>query len=276
MERVDDFVSVIIPCFNHGRFLPEALDSIRQQTYQNFEIIIVDDGSEDPETLHLLKSIDNANTTVYHKKNGGPSSARNFGIEKSRGEFILTLDADDKFAPDFLEKAITVLKEQPNVGMVTSYQQRFTLDNNKTGKSVMEGGDVTNFLSKNNCHASLLYRYQCWEDAGGYDDQNPGFEDWDFAIGVTKRGWLVHSIPEYLSYYREVEESGFDVHLKNSPEIIKYMVNKHKDIYQKHIVDVMYERECDLKQQRDLVNKYKNSYAFRIGNLLLHPIRWMK
>jgi len=275
MERVAELVSVIIPCYNHGTYLKEALESILEQTYQNMEIIVVNDGSDEEVTLDSLNNLDRPGTTVYHKENGGASSARNYGIEKSRGEFILTLDADDKFAPDFLEKAMAVLKKQPNVGMVTSYQLRFG-PNRKNSKSYLKGGDITDFLAKNQCHASLLYRYQCWVDAGGYDEEIPGFEDWDFAIGVTKNGWIVYSIPEFLSYYRDLDGSVFDLHLKNSPEIIKYMVKKHKEIYQEQVVDVLYKKECDLRNLRDSVRTYKNSFSLKIGNSILQPIRWVK
>lgn len=275
MERANDLVSVIIPCYNHGRYLNDALSSIAEQTYQNIEIIVVDDGSDDQETIDILKDLDLPKASVYHKENGGASSARNYGIKKSRGEYILTLDADDKFAPDFLQKALAVLKKQPNTGMVTSFQVRFGPNRNNT-KNYLKGGDVTDFLTKNHCHASLLYRYQCWLDAGGYDEDIPGFEDWDFAIGVTKHGWIVHSIPEFLSYYRDIEGSVFDTHLKISPKIIKYMVEKHKEIYQKHIVDVIYNKECDIRDLRETISTYKNSISLRIGNIVLQPLRWVK
>lgn len=184
--------------------------------------------------------------------------------DRSRGKYILTLDTDDKFAPEFLDKALSVLKNQPEVGMVTSYQLRFG-SKIKNGKSFLSGGDVTAFLSQNNCHVSLLYRYQCWLDVGGYDEDIPGFEDWDFAIDVTSNGWIVYLIPEFLSYYRDVEGSGLDMHLKKSPQIIKYMVKKHRDIFQEHIDTVLYEKECIIKELRDKENKYKNSVALKLG-----------
>ena len=82
-----------------------------------------------------------------------------------------------------------------------------------------------------------------WKYAGGYDEDVPGFEDWEFFINVTKQGWNIHSIPEYLFFYRNLEGSRFDTDFKNRPEIVKYMVQKHKHAYQEHIVDVVYQKE---------------------------------
>jgi len=275
MNRVDDLVSVIIPCYNHGHYLLEAIDSIQQQTYQNFEIIIVDDGSTDSNTKRVLNEIDHPKITVYRKKNGGIASARNYGIERSRGEFILTLDADDKFAPEFLEKALSVLKQHPDVGMVTSFHIRFNSEG-EIGRDQLKGGDVTAFLNKNNAVACLLYRYKCWVDAGGYDEKIPGFEDWEFNLNVTKRGWKVHSMPEFLTYFRFIDDSEYDKALKKRPEIIKYIVEKHKELFQKHVIDLMYDKESNLKDIIQLEKKYSNSFSQKIGSTILQPFRWVR
>ena len=275
LDRKTDFVSVIIPCYNHGSYIHEAIDSVLEQTYDNIEIIVVNDGSNDQRTNEILLSIDKPKTRVFHKENGGPSSARNFGIGKSAGEFILTLDSDDKFAPTFLEKAVKILKENPETGMVTSYHLRFG-EHRKTEKNKLTGGSVTDLLTVNNAVACLLYRYQCWVDAGGYDEDIPGFEDWEFNINVTKQGWTIYSIPEYLFYYRDVKGSGLDRHQMKRPEIIKYMVEKHRDLYQQNIVDVIYKKDRKIKELNEMITRQHNSYAYKLGNLLLRPLRFLK
>jgi len=274
MKRIDGLVSVIIPCYNHGQFLPEALDSIMQQTYQNLEIIIVNDGSDRQDTINILNSIDTPRTTVYHKENGGASSARNYGIKKSSGEYILTLDSDDRFEPTFAEKALNILKNNPQTGAVTSYVKRIT--GNRVTEKELEGGTIEDFVIRNHASASLLFRYQCWVDAGGYDEDIPGYEDWDFFIGVTKKGWAIDSIPEYLFLYREIEGSNYHQHIKHSPEIIEYMVNKHKEVFQNHASDVIYEKERNINDLRISVNKYRNSIARKVGTLILTPVKWLK
>jgi len=274
MDRTSNLVSVVIPCYNHGKFIHGAVDSILNQTYQNFEIIIVDDGSTDKRTTSLLNSIKFPNTRVYRKENGGPASARNYGIRKSSGEFILTLDADDKFHPMFVEKGVNILKNSPETGMVTSYLKR--VYKSRIVKAELQGGDVSAFLIKNEASASLLFRYECWEGANGYDENIPGFEDWDFAIGVTKNGWEVYSIPEYLFFYRNVGNSQYQMDLKKSPTIIKYITDKHDSVFRDHITEILYAKERQIREYSDSIEKYKNSYAQKIGNAVIKPMRVMR
>lgn len=274
MQRKSNFVSVIIPCFNDGKFIHGAIKCILNQTYQNFEIIVVDDGSNESKTLQILDDLTYPQTTVYHKKNGGPASARNYGINKSKGEYILTLDADDKFAPEFLEKSTKILDTRPQVGMVTSNLVR--IYKNGKSKAKLKGGDVSTFVIKNEASASLLYRYECWDNAGGYDEEVPGFEDWEFAISVTKKGWIVYSIPEYLFFYRNIENSQYDRDMCKRPEIIKYLAEKHEDVFRENIKEVIYAREVELQQQMKTVATYKNSYALTIGNAIIRPMKALK
>jgi len=274
MTRTSNLVSVIIPCWNDGQYIHNALDSILSQTYKEIEVIVINDGSDDEETLKILNNIYTPKTTVYHKKNGGLASARNYGIKKCSGEYILTLDADDMFAPDFLEKGLSILKADPGIGMVTSYTKKYRKKNSSFVQ--LKGGGIEDFVVKNHAVACLLFRYQCWIDAGGYDEDAPGFEDWEFFISVTKHGWYIYSIPEYLFYQLLREGSLFERELVRRPEIIKYMVNKHKSEFQKHIVDVIYEKECMNRELRNTMNTYKNSVALKIGEFILQPINWVK
>ena len=274
MNRKVNFVSVIIPCYNDGKLLHSAVESILEQTYQNFEIIIVDDGSDDKTTLKELVKISHPKTTVLRKENGGPASARNYGIERSRGEYILTLDADDTFDPTFMEKGLDILNQSPQVGMVTSYLTR--IYNKHQQRAIKEGGGASSFIIGNQANASLLYRFQCWEDANGYDEEIPGFEDWEFAINVTKQGWIVYSIPEYLFYYQNTENSQYDRDICLRPEIMKYLTEKHESLFKDHIRDIIYAQEIRIQQHERTISVYKDSYSFKLGNAFLKPMRALK
>lgn len=274
MYRKRNFVSAIIPCFNDGNYIRDAIESIIGQTYKSFEIIVVDDGSDDVNTIKVLDSLNYPKTTVYRKKNGGPASARNFGINKSEGQYILTLDADDKYAPDFLEKSTKVLDSRPEVGMVTS--NLFRIDKNGKSKATLTGGDISTFILSNQANASLLFRYKCWEDVGGYDEKAPGFEDWEFAINVTKRGWIVFSIPEFLFFYTDKENSMYDRDLNIRPEIFSYLVDKHENVYKKNIKEVINAKELELQDQMKTISKYKNSHSYKIGNTILKPLKVLR
>lgn len=112
-------VSVIIPCYNQGAFIKEAVDSVLAQTFQDFEIIIVNDGSSDAKTNEFLSNFTAPKTTVLSlAENQGPSVARNVAIKAAKGKYILPLDADDKIAPTYLEKAFNVLEQNISVGIV--------------------------------------------------------------------------------------------------------------------------------------------------------------
>lgn len=274
MYRTRALVSVILPCYNHGEYIHEAIESILGQTYQNFEIIIVDDGSDDEKTLSLLKEINIRNTTVYYKENGDVASARNYGVKRSSGEFILTLDSDDKFAPTFIEKAVQVLNSQPETGMVTCYVKRF--GENETSTNQFTGGEVKDFLVNNNAVSCLMFRYECWTDAGGYDEHIAGYEDWEFAINVTKKGWSVYSIPEHLFYYRKTSGSMYDRVVAKKPEIAHYIVQKHNEIFKEYAEYVIYQKEKEIQELRNTVNLFKNSVAYRIGSYLIAPFKWIQ
>ena len=224
-------ISVVIPCYNDGMYLPETLEHLKKQTFQNFEIIIVNDGSTDLKTLDIFKKIDlDPSINILHKPNGRMSSARNFGVKHAKGKFIAALDADDFFHPSFFEKAIKILNEKEDIAVVTSYMQLFG-DYKKVSKP--RGGNEYNFLFSNQCPACAMVRKSSWDTVGGYDEAMVyGYEDWEFYIRITQMGWGIHVIPEILFFYRQTEKSTHkNFTLKHRPEIINYLVDKHRDWY---------------------------------------------
>jgi glycosyltransferase involved in cell wall biosynthesis len=124
-------VSVIIPCFNHGQYIDEAVGSVLDQTFQEFEIIIINDGSTDPSTVTRLRSYNHSGCKVIETENKGPAEARNTGIKASTGEYILPLDADDKIGPKYLEEAVKALDNDREIGIVYCGVEFF---GDKTGK----------------------------------------------------------------------------------------------------------------------------------------------
>lgn len=275
MQRKKDFVSVVIPCYNHGAYILETLSSALNQTYSNLEVLIVDDGSDDPYTKDVLDAIDHPQVRILHKENGYVSSARNHGIRHSCGEYILTLDADDQFRSDFLEKAIPVLQHNTEVGVVTSYAHEF--DDKGIIRSIHPaGGGFNNFLATNNCLASSLFRYQCWEIAGGYNESYTrtikGFEDWDFWLSITRKGWNIYCIPEYLMKYRNSPNSMSKDFLNEKPKMMKRLVARHEEVYQKHVIDVIYRKELKIQK----LNQVKYSNTYKTGDALLKPLRLIR
>ncbi|NTV53297.1 MAG: glycosyltransferase [Candidatus Firestonebacteria bacterium] len=195
-------VSVVIPCYNAGEFLDETVASVLQQTYRNFEIIIVDDGSQDAGTRKLLDHYAREKTKVYRlKKNQGPSAARNFGIEKSTGKYILPLDADDKIAPAYLSKAVKILEKHPDVGIVYCRANFF---GNREGEWILPEYSFPDILIDNMIFATAFFRKASWKKAGGFNpNMVHGMEDYDFWLGILEaERCRVHRINEVLFYYR--------------------------------------------------------------------------
>ena len=264
-------VTVIIPCFNHGRFVDEAVDSILAQTFADFEIFIVNDGSTEPFTIAKLCDYKKPKTTVWHKENGHLSSARNFGISHANSEYILALDADDRFAPQFLEKAVAILDNEPKVGVVSCWAETFG-DEKKT-VTHKTGGDVKSFLTHNACAASCLFRKKCWVDASGYDEtMKQGYEDWNFWLAVTKLGWLVNTIPEPLFFYRVTESSMVTHSDKMRPELIRRLVQNHRQVYVENIEQVVYELEQQSQKLASELEALRSSPSHRVGRCLTNPL----
>jgi len=109
--------SVIIPTYNHGRFLREAIDSVRSQTVEDLEIIVIDDGSTD-DTPQILASMDEPRLSFHRTKNRGLSAARSEGLRRARGQFIAFLDADDRWRPEKLERQLAMMESEPDLGAV--------------------------------------------------------------------------------------------------------------------------------------------------------------
>jgi len=251
---MNPLISVVIPCFNDGNYLPETISKLGLQTNQSFEIIIVNDGSTDSNTLQVLDQLaEQPNITVLHKENGRMSSARNHGVNHAKGKYIAALDADDYFDPSFFAKSVAVLEQEPTTAVVTSYIKYF---GNKTGTSKPRGGNAYNFLFSNQCPACAMVRKDVWDQVGGYDESMKlGYEDWEFYIRITKLNFEVHLIPEFLLYYRQTDKSTLknDTH-PNKAGIINYILEKHKDWYVECLTKLIDDKEVIYTESRIAYN----------------------
>lgn len=211
-------VSIIIPAYNQAQWLPDAINSALNQTV-DCEVIIVNDGSTD-NTDEVAKQFYVDKYIV--KENSGLSSARNAGIKEATGEWILTLDADDKIAPDFVEKC---LKYNDEYDIIGTGQQEFGDSNNKS--LFKTNPTFKDFIQNNQINCCSLFRKEIWNTIGGYDeDMRIGYEDWDFWLRATQKGYKVITIPEYLFFYRKHGVSMVTKAIENHNQIKQYMLNK--------------------------------------------------
>lgn len=197
------FVSVIIPCYNHGQFVDEAVDSLLKQTWQDFEIIIVNDGSTDEETNRILSTYERPKTRVLNlKKNIGLPAARNAGIREACGNYICCLDADDKLQETYLEKALTVMEINAGVSFVWAWTQVIGSEERVWYAPQF---DPEKMMFYNLLNPPAVFRRKVWERVGGYFEvMRDGFEDWEFWVRLTGHGFRGHRISEKLIHYRRV------------------------------------------------------------------------
>lgn len=227
-------VSIIIPCYNQAQYLDEALQSVMNQSYQEWECIIVDDGSLDS-TSGIAKEwiVKDSRFKYSYKDNGGICSARNFGIIQAKGEFILALDADDKIANDYLQLAISEFQKDTTLKVVYSRAEKFGAE---SGIWYLPPFDISKLGLYNMIFCSALYRKTDWARVGGYDvNMILGLEDWEFWIAVLKNGGTVAQLDYVGFYYRIKEKSRHkDLKISDKKELYNYLSVKHADFYVKH------------------------------------------
>ena len=202
---MDPTVSVVIPCYNQGEYLEVAIESILAQTFKNVEIIVVNDGSNDLKTNHLLQNSSFPKTKILWEKNGGLASARNIGIGKSKGKYILPLDADDKIGPSYLKEAIEILEKNATIGIVYCNAQYFGLEN---GPFDLPTFTKKRLLNRNIIFCSAFFRKSDWEKIGGYNpNMKYGWEDWDFWLSIIELNREVFKIPKTLFFCQKKHHS---------------------------------------------------------------------
>lgn len=195
-------VSIIVPCFNQGQYLGETLQSVLDQTYSNWECLIVNDGSND-NTEEIAKkwcALD-SRFSYYNKENGGLSSARNFGISKASGIYILPLDSDDKIECTYLQKAIKAFKEDNELKLVYCRVSYFGA---KEIEWVLDPYSFNELLINNMIFCSAVFKKEDFIKIKGYSENLKfGLEDWDLWIRLLNPNGKVFKIPEILFFYRK-------------------------------------------------------------------------
>lgn len=197
-------VSVILPCYNAHRFLGQTLKSIEAQTFRDFETIVINDGSTEPETLQYLARL-STDIRVVHQENRGLSGARNTGFREAHGRFVLPLDCDDWIEPNLLEKFVTAMSAHDADNSFVFCH--LALEGDKTGV-LSKQFNLFEQLCANQLPYCILLSRSLWERSGGYDESmRQGAEDWEFNIRLALFGAHAVAIPEALFHYR-VSSSG--------------------------------------------------------------------
>lgn len=268
-------VSIIIPYYNNPDFIEETVESAVNQTYDDKEIILIDDGS-DHNSKEVLKNLSEKVDLIITQQNAGPSAARNVGIKKATGEYILVLDSDDYFESTFCEEAVNVFKEKEGIKMVTCHARWFWNDEDYQIFKP-KGGDIQDFMLESAALGNSLFLKKDWELVEGYDEKmTKGWEDWEFFIRLHKYGGYTYVIPKVLFHYRKLPCSRTTIANKNKYELWEYIFLKHSNLYKEHFPQLI--KYLLLKIKKEEQEKIKNTQRieFRVGKSFLEPFRLLK
>jgi GT2 family glycosyltransferase len=241
-------ISVIIPCYNLGRYIDEAVDSVLAQTRSDCEIIVVNDGSTDAETNEVLARYDRPCTRVLVTPNRGVSAARNTAMAEARGDYVCALDADDRLHPAFFEKAGAVLDREPSITFVSCWLEMFGDDSSIWRQ---QRCDLVTLLYECTVATPALTRRRALVAVGGYDESFRVNEDWELWIRLAGAGYSGTVLQEVLFYYRRRPDSLSAYWLNGEAHLraFEQLLEKHRDLYAHHLVDVLVRKEqeaCDL------------------------------
>jgi glycosyltransferase involved in cell wall biosynthesis len=221
-------VSVVAPCYNGGPFIDQLLAALAAQTFRDFEIIVVDDGS-DKATRAKLATLD-PSIRVIHQTNQGPAAARNTGFRHARADLVLAIDCDDLIEPSYLAETVTALRAAgAEVGFAVTYERKV---GRRTGH-VECSFKLFDQLFTNRLSSCMLIRKEAWQTVGGYDERmREGYEDWEFTVALGRAGYRCVVIPKTLFIYCTrgdglMMSRSFRLHA----ELWRRMRMKHKELY---------------------------------------------
>ncbi|MCL5030010.1 MAG: glycosyltransferase [Bacteroidetes bacterium] len=233
-------ISVVIPCYNQAHLLSEAIESVVKQTYEDWECIIVNDGSPDNTTevaQKLISQYSDFKIRLIEKTNGGLAGARNTGIEAAAGEYILPLDADDTLKHNALETFAAVVKENKEYDIFYSDYETFGTQQ-KYVTCIAENEFLNPLRSDNGLPYCSLYKKEVWSKNSGYNSNMIwGFEDWDFWLSSLANGFKAKHLALPLLNYRLKNQSMITNALKYNEHLIAQMVLNHCSLYADEVIE---------------------------------------
>lgn len=219
-------VSVIIPCYNYGAFVEEAVESALKSDYPNFEVIVVNDGSTD-NTKEVLDALPpNEKLKIFHIPNNGVANARNVAVKNASGYYLVPLDADDTMLPNYISETVKVIESDPSIDVVYVDYENFG-DKDGIGKAMPM--NVGLFLTNNFIANTILFRKELYERVGGSmsDKKLVAYIDWQLYINFLAHGAKFHYYPKVLWRVR-VKDFGI---LRDASKQIKKITTLRKILY---------------------------------------------
>ncbi len=260
-------ITVIIPTYNRVKILSRAIKSVLKQTYQNFELIIVDDCSTDNTQKALKKFKDKRIFYIKHKKRKGASAARNTGIKKAKGKYLAFLDSDDCWLPEKLEKQLATLQKNKNAGIVYS---RFWIVKNGKKKlccwpEIKKYNGwlhrqllIGNFITT----SSVLVKRQIFDKVGLFDKKLPAYQDWEFFLRASLYEQFAFIDKPLLTQYQNRKDR-ISADKNKLTKAVRYILKKHGR---------------EIKKDRKIYARFLSMAGFKLKAWLLQPtnLRYLK
>lgn len=230
--------SFIIPCYNHGRFVADAVRSCMLQVNAEVEVIVVDDGSDDGTTPQACDATEAQGAGVLHQPNAGLPAARNAGARLAQGEHLVFLDADDWIEPAFTSALRAALAADPDASHAYCQERLTDLGNNVVWR-VPEWDPI--LLMVTNLHpVTCLIRRDRFEAVGGFDEtMTEGYEDWDLWLRFAARGWKGARWPAPLfNWRRHSHQTMIDDAVARHEALYRRLLENHRAFFDAHAIDV--------------------------------------
>ncbi|EFA7890871.1 glycosyltransferase, partial [Escherichia coli] len=254
---MNELVSIIIPLYNQGEYIEETLNSVKQQSYSNYELIIVDDGSNDQFTIEKIKELRFKGYTIISKQNGGLASARNEGIRNATGKYIIVLDSDDIIHRDYIKNLLEVIT---NTKARIVYSKALLFEY-RTGMWMLPSFTMRRMLKSNIIFCSAMYYREDWFNVGGYDESlRTGLEDWDFWLSLiglyNNHNDIVARVNKPLFFYRIRRNSMLrSINYTEKEKIVNYIHKKHIQLFE------LYKVKPLIYSKQNLISKIFNKIA---------------
>lgn len=228
MTTSNKTISVIVPCYNYAHYLDECIKSILYQTYPIHEIIVVDDGGKD-NTEEVCKKY--PQVKYLRKENGGLSSARNYGIERCTGEYIMCLDADDKLVPAAIEEHMKLITDDMTIAQcaLMEFGERHVIN------VPLPNTSLERIMQSNTIFCNAVFPKKAWVEVGGFDESETmraGYEDWEFWIRCMAKGYRVNT-SDFIALRYRVHEGQMTqaTAWPKRQKLYNYIYKKHKELY---------------------------------------------
>ena len=268
-------LSIIMPCYNQAQYIDEAIQSVIRQTYKDWELIIVDDGSTD-DSFSIAKRYAQSDSRIkaFSQDNGGPSKARNNGVKRSSGKYIMFFDSDDRLAPQYLDIGVQYMTSHPECTVFYSRLKRFGKMNDEVGIHFIS---YEQELCVSSLFLTCIIKRSDFVRIGGFDEQMKGYEDWEMFIRLLYHNDNVYQYPEIMFFYRwNMDEGSVNLQaIRRSKEIMEYIYDKNRAIYDEYFGSPIHSiRQANYLQQE--MDKLLASRKYRIGSLMANPWRMIK